>query len=98
MDKEQSGLTFLTFPFPPFLLTSIEKSGDTRYFVIDSVEGEEVETDEKGHFIQSFRWNVHKASEEETEKFLRVEEEDSEDGIYTGDIAPGHGGQGYERH
>jgi len=94
MDKEKS---HLTFPFPPFLLTSIEKTGSKRYFVIDNVEGEEVETDKEGQFIQSFRWNVHKASEEEIEKFQK-DEEVGEDGIYTGDIAPGHGGQGHESH
>ena len=87
-----------TFPFAPFLLTSIEKKGSKWHFVIDSWEGEAVDIDKDNTFTQTFTWTAHKASAEEIAKFLKEEEKDEvDDYLYNGDIAPGHGGQGYER-
>lgn len=64
-----------TFPLVPFLLTSIEKEGDKRHFVIDAWDGDTIDIDNNGQFTQTFMWKAHKATEEEIEKFMREEDE-----------------------
>ena len=64
-----------TFPFTPFLLTSLVKGGGRRHFVVDNMEGVNVEVLGNNQFVQSFTWTTHKASKEEIKTFLEGEEE-----------------------
>ena len=59
-----------TFPFTPFLLTTLTKDGGRRHFVIENMEGLILEVQGDRHLMQSFVWTAHKASEEEIKKFL----------------------------
>jgi hypothetical protein len=72
IDNEEAGIP--TLPCTPFLLTSVMKKGDERHFVIDSFKGETIETEEKNHFVQTFKWSGHIASKEEAETFLKEED------------------------
>ena len=58
-----------TFLVTPFLLTSVEKDGGERHFVIDTCEGVTIDIRDNGDFVQNFTWAAHKASEEEIEKY-----------------------------
>ena len=64
-----------TWPFVPFLLTTLLKGGGKRQFVIDKWEGSTLDIDKTNQFTQTFTWIGHKASEEEIEKFLEEERE-----------------------
>lgn len=59
--------------YPSLAYSYIEKGGK-RQFVITGVEGVTEETSEPGHFIQTFKWTGHEASEEEVETYLREDE------------------------
>jgi len=64
-----------TFPFAPFLLTSLKKEGGRNYFVIDTWEGMDLEVLDDGKFVQSFVWTAHKANEDEIKTFLEDKDE-----------------------
>lgn len=86
------------FPQTPFLLIDEAKEDSSRYIVVEHWEESDIEVLRDCHFMQNIEITGHKASAEEIAKFLKEEEKDEvDDYLYKGDIAPGHGGQGYER-
>jgi hypothetical protein len=73
-DNNRKTLQAATWPFAPFLLTTVLKDGGKREFVIDKWEGSTIDIDKSNQFTQTFTWIGHKASEEEVAKFMKEEE------------------------
>jgi len=65
----------VTYPFAPFLLTTLQTDGGRGCFVIDKWEEATIDITDDGQFTQTFKWTTHKASAEEIEQFVKDESE-----------------------
>jgi hypothetical protein len=64
----------IAFPPTPFLLVEEFKEKDNRYLVVESWEESDLQVLRDCHFMQNIEFVAHEASEEEIEKYSKVED------------------------